>query len=114
MEGKFERQIDYLRRTVQKSSARFLRRTFINDSKRYGLTGNYEDTLDAYYVSMINDTLRQIRKRNGVAYIFSLEQVAEILRFEPLTEFIWNEDSGSFTCFIPSAVRNNLELLTSA
>lgn len=50
----------------------------------------YEDgstTLDGYYVAMINDTLSAIRSGER-AYIFNLEQVIEILRFEPTTNFV--------------------------
>lgn len=55
----------------------------------------YEDTLDKYYVDMINDTLSEIRKKR-TAYIFNLKQVAEILRFEPLAKFRYLKDSDSF------------------
>lgn len=41
-----------------------------------------DSSLDEYYVSMINDTLKCIRS-GETAYLFSLEQVVEILRFEP-------------------------------
>lgn len=43
------------------------------------------DTLDAYYVKMINDTLDEIR-HGRLAYIFTLEQVEEVLSFEPLAD----------------------------
>lgn len=43
-------------------------------------------TLDEYYVSMINDTLHEIRS-GRTAYIFNLEQVRDIIRFEPRAEF---------------------------
>lgn len=45
------------------------------------------DTLDTYYVKMINDTLDEIR-HGRMAYIFSLEQVEEILSFEPLADVL--------------------------
>lgn len=47
-------------------------------------------TLDEYYVEFINDTLKLIRC-GETAYIFSLEQVREILHFEPSTKFVLQE-----------------------
>ncbi len=43
-------------------------------------------TLDEYYVRFINDSLRTVRC-GEIAYIFNLEQVREILHFEPNTNF---------------------------
>lgn len=47
----------------------------------------YDDScsLDEYYVAMINDTLREIRHGN-IAYLYNVEQIAEVLRFEPDTD----------------------------
>lgn len=43
----------------------------------------YDDvvTLDACYVRMINDTLKQIRQ-GKIAYLYSWEQIVDIMRFE--------------------------------
>lgn len=40
------------------------------------------DSLDSYYVSMINDSLKQIRS-GDTAYLYSIEQLKDVLRFEP-------------------------------
>lgn len=46
--------------------------------------GTYKDTdtLDQYYVSMINDNLKEIRKGH-TAYCFNIEQVIEMYKLEP-------------------------------
>lgn len=41
------------------------------------------DTLDKYYVNMINDTLSQIRK-GKIAYLFHLSQVQDVMKFEDI------------------------------
>ena len=52
--------------------------------------GVEETTLDDYYVDMINDTLREIRK-GKVAYIFNFGQVIDILRYEPKARFQYED-----------------------
>lgn len=44
------------------------------------------EPLDAYYVQLINDTLKQIR-HGKTAYLFRLAQVRDVLRFEPSAQF---------------------------
>ena len=55
--------------------------------------GNGKDTTqDYYYVGLINDTLREIRKgRTG--YIFNARQIADVLSFEPKAEFSFENDA---------------------
>jgi hypothetical protein len=52
------------------------------------------DTLDKYYVSMINDTLSEIRK-GKTAYLFHLSQIQEVMKFENI-DFTYNNDDGCF------------------
>lgn len=50
-----------------------------------------DTTLDYYYVQLINDTLREIRKgRTG--YIFNARQIADIKAFEPSAQFTFEDD----------------------
>ena len=49
-----------------------------------------DTTLDHYYVEMINDTLRAIRK-GGTGYIFNARQIADIKAFEPNAEFAFED-----------------------
>lgn len=52
------------------------------------------DTLDKYYVNMINDTLSQIRK-GKIAYLFHLSQVQDVMKFEDIY-ITYDIDSCSF------------------
>ena len=63
---------------TEKSSDKRLKRVSTGDRHKMTCDG---DTLDKYYVGMINDTLSEIRK-GKVAYLFHLSQVQEIMRFE--------------------------------
>ena len=49
---------------------------------------------DFYYVQLINDTLKQIRK-GRIAFIYTEEQIKDILRFEP-TAKIWYMPQGRY------------------
>ena len=55
----------------------------------------YEDTLDTYYVQMINDTLSEI-KQGHKSYLFSFDHIKEILSFYPTAKFIYIKDSDCF------------------
>jgi len=54
---------------------------------RYVVYDDDYTPLDSYYVGMINDVLQQIR-HGDVAYVFTLDQVKEILSFEENTHVI--------------------------
>lgn len=71
--------LDRLRETVTPSKERTLKRHITRDRKSYddGVT-----TLDGYYVQLINSALAQIRKGKE-DYVFSFEQIKDIMRFEP-------------------------------
>ena len=49
-----------------------------------------DTTLDFYYVSMINDTLREIRK-GRVGYVYNIRQIADIKAFEPKADFTFED-----------------------
>lgn len=52
--------------------------------------GVEETTLDDYYVDMINDTLREIRK-GEIAYIFNIGQIIDVLKYEPKAQFQYED-----------------------
>ena len=60
------------------------KRSFVR--KDNGVT--YEDTLDTYYASMINDVLSEIKKKHE-AYVFSFEHIKEIVAFIPTVCFTY-------------------------
>jgi len=57
----------------------------------------YDDkipTMDYYYVALVNDTLSEIR-RGHIAFIFNLEQLRDVMCFEPrvVVEYIPEAES---------------------
>lgn len=76
---------------TEKSSDKRLKRISTGDRHKMTCDG---DTLDKYYVGMINDTLSEIRK-GKVAYLFHLSQVQEIMRFENI-DFTYDIVGGNF------------------
>lgn len=76
---------------TEKSSDKRLKRVSTGDRHKMTCDG---DTLDKYYVGMINDTLSEIRK-GKVAYLFHLSQVQEIMRFENI-DFTYDVVGGNF------------------
>lgn len=80
-----------LRTTTAKTTEKRLKRIPVGDKNKMTCDG---DTLDKYYVGMINDTLSQIRK-GKTAYLFHLSQLQEIMRFEDI-EVTYNVDGGNF------------------
>lgn len=92
--------VETLRNDVVPSKEKLLVRRTI--ACQHGVTGRYEDTLDSYYVGLINDTLRLIRKRK-TAYVFSVSHIRDILRFEPNAQFNYIESSNSIAVTLPSA-----------
>lgn len=84
--------VDYLRKTTAPSKEHKLKRHVIHDGKSYndGIT-----TLDAYYVMLINSVLSEIRKGKK-DYAFHLEQIKEIMRFEPRITVRYIPDAGAY------------------
>lgn len=74
---------------------RLVRRT----TKSKYCTDDYIPTTDMYYVSFINNVLRNIR-HGEVDYIFKIEQLKELLRYEPDLEVSYADDI--FTVWLPS------------
>ena len=68
----------------------------------------YEDTLDTYYVQMINDTLSEI-KQGHKSYLFSFDHIKEILSFYPTAKFI--DKKRGITCLEYSFTLPHLILL---
>ena len=56
----------------------------------------WETTLYEYYVGLIRDTLIQIRRPGGSAYIFSVEQIADVLKYEKGANFEYLPGSDCF------------------
>lgn len=74
---------------------RLVRRT----TKSKYCTDDYIPTTDMYYVSFINNVLRNIR-HGEVDYIFKIEQLKELLRYEPDLEVSYADDI--FTVWLPN------------
>lgn len=55
-----------------------------------------ETTLYYFYAGMIDDTVRQINKKRGRAYVFSIEQIADVIKYEKNAQFIYLPDSDCF------------------
>lgn len=91
METLMDKVIMDLNVVTDKSSEKRLKRVPIGNRNKMTCDG---DTLDKYYVGMINDTLSQIRK-GKTAYLFHLAQVKEIIRFEDIN-VTYNADGGNF------------------
>lgn len=73
-----EYAVSYMRDVVVPSNDVKLKRHVMRDMNSYddGIT-----TLDGYYVQFINSVLSEIR-RGKADYVFSFEQIAELMRFE--------------------------------
>lgn len=87
-----DEEIMKLRKTVVSSKERRLRNPNISHNRRNGVV--YQETQYHWYVQLINDVLHEIRHGNA-AYVFKLEHVKEILRFEPNAKFNYLSDSDS-------------------
>lgn len=58
------------------------------------------EVLDFYYCQLINEVLKKIRK-GGVGYVFTLEQVKDVLSFEPKALVYYNAKLYSFSVALP-------------
>lgn len=87
-----EYTVGFLKETVIPCKEYKLKRYIVRDGRSYddGIT-----TLDGYYVQLINSVLCEIRK-DGRDYIFNLEQLREIMRFEPCITARYIPDAGSY------------------
>ena len=84
--------LDELRKNIIPSNEKKLKRHAVHDGKSYddGIT-----TLDEYYVLLVNSVLSEIRK-GGVDYAYSLEQIRDIIRFEPDISVKYIADVGAY------------------
>ncbi len=55
-----------------------------------------ETTLYQYYEAMIADTVKQINKHRGVAFVFSMEHIADIIKYEKDAQFTYIPDADCF------------------
>lgn len=89
MDKFLEGAVTYLKESIPLSKDAILKRHATVSLSSYGAKSD-TTTLDGYYVRMINDTLSQIRK-GKTAYIFNINQIKEILRFERNIQIKVNE-----------------------
>lgn len=85
--------VNNLKLTIQPSKTKHIIRT-----NRYRpSTGVYDDafTQDQFYVQLVNDSLKLIRK-NQPAYVFSLYHIVDILRFERDIDIKYIPEANSF------------------
>ena len=81
-----------LRETTPLSSEKKLKRYPVPDKNAYD---DKLPTQDHYYVILINDVLSQIRKGH-CDYVFSLEQMRDVIRFEPHITAKYITEAGSY------------------
>ena len=81
-----------LRKNITPSSEKKLKRHIVPDGKSYN---DRITTLDEYYVLLVNSVLSEIRK-GGVDYAYSLEQICDIMRFEPDISVKYIADAGAY------------------
>ena len=89
--------ISYLRENTPRSQDKIMKRKvgFDLQFSRYGFVDDGVTSLDTYYVQMINDTLEQIRT-GKVGYVYSLWQVQDVMRYEPLIDVRYIADAGAY------------------
>lgn len=84
--------LDELRKNITPSSEKKLKRHVVPDGKSYN---DKVTTLDEYYVLLVNSVLSEIRK-GGVDYAYSLEQIRDIMRFEPDITVKYIVEAGAY------------------
>ena len=92
MDGFMEYVVDALIETVVPRAGKKLRRHPVTDKTTYD---DKIPPLDYYYVALVNDTLSEIRKGHE-AYIFSLEQLRDVMSFEPRVCVEYIPDAESY------------------
>lgn len=86
-------QIETLRDKIRSygtslSGKRLTRHTY--NLHRFGIVDNDEWSLDSYYIGLINDMLNSIRLGKE-AWVFNLNQLADIFRFEPNVDVTYDK-----------------------
>lgn len=80
-------KVEKLRRSVLPSMHKRIRNAKISSA----LSDDGITPLGEYYATMINDALRDIR-RGQIAYLYSLQAIKDIFRFEPAAHVEWQDD----------------------
>ena len=91
--------LESLLKTVEPSRDRKLKRHVVCDKCH----NDKIPTLDYYYVMLVNSVLHVIR-RGGVDYAYSLEQIRDIMRFEPDIELTYIADAGAYEVRLRCAI----------
>ena len=91
MDDFMEYVVDALMETVVPSKDKKLKRRPVKSKIPYD---DKIPTMDYYYVALVNDTLSEIR-RGHIAFIFNLEQLRDVMCFEPrvVVEYIPEAES---------------------
>lgn len=84
--------LDELRKNITPSKEKKLKRHVVPDEKSYN---DKVTTLDEYYVLLVNSVLSEVRK-GGTDYAYSLEQIRDIMRFEPNISVKYIADAGAY------------------
>ena len=84
--------LDELRKNITPSREKKLKRHAVPDWKSYN---DKVTTLDEYYVLLVNSVLSEVRK-GGTDYAYSLEQIRDIMRFEPYITVNYIPSAGAY------------------
>jgi len=71
-----------------------------NKENAVSFDGWYGFTADTYYVELVNDTLWLLR-HHQTAYVFSLDHIVDVLKFEPDIRVTYDVTSNSFALTLP-------------
>lgn len=84
--------LEGLRKNITPSNEKFLKRHAVSDGKCYD---DKVTTLDEYYVLLVNSVIDQVRK-GSYDYAYSLEQISDVMRFEPDISVKYIADVGAY------------------
>ena len=87
--------INRIRIDTPKSKDTILRRYIKTNPDVDGGVDDGIETLDGYYVQMINDTLELIRT-GKVGYLYTIQQIKDVMRFEPYIQVRYIPDAGAY------------------
>lgn len=87
--------INRIRIDIPKSKDIILRRYIKTNPDVDGGVDDGIETLDGYYVQMINDTLELIRTGKA-GYLYTFGQIQDVMRFEPYIQVKYIPDAGAY------------------
>lgn len=87
--------INRIRIDTPKSKDTILRRYIKTNPDIDGGVDDGIETLDGYYVQMINDTLELIRTGKA-GYLYTFGQIQDVMRFEPYIQVKYIPDAGAY------------------